>query len=83
MAETLRITCTQCNENAECDDCLVHFFLAERDATVTPFAGAVAPVPSEPAGLPADLAKALGNLAAAGLGPEVIGLTANDAARAS
>jgi hypothetical protein len=80
MAETLRITCTQCNENAECDDCLVHFFLSERDATVTPFSG---PVAAEPAALPADLAKALGNLAAAGLGPEVLGVTANDAARAS
>ena len=79
MAETLRITCTQCNDNAECDDCLVHFFLSERDATVTPFSAATA----EPAGLPADLARALGNLAAAGLGPEVIGLTANDAAQAS
>ena len=81
MAETtpLRISCTECLDDDACEDCLVHFFLAERDAKVVPLTGPVA----EPVQLPADLATALRNLAAAGLSPEVIEVRASSDARAS
>jgi hypothetical protein len=75
----LRITCTTCTGDEHSEDCLVHFFLTERDATIVPLTGPAA----EPVQLPADLATALHNLASAGLAPEVIDVQPNTAVRAS
>jgi hypothetical protein len=83
MAETpLRISCTDCPGTVACDDCLVHFFVAERDADVVPLAGQ--PAASAPAAeLPPDLAGVLALIQAAGLAPELLDVRPRGAARAS
>jgi hypothetical protein len=63
----LEVNCTNCPGNQACEDCLVRFFLAERDATVVPlprraaavqavtpapFVPALPPVPAMPAARP-------------------------------
>jgi hypothetical protein len=78
----LRISCTDCPGTTACDDCLVHFFLAERDAAVVTLAGQ----PTEPAAghrLPPDLANVLALLEAAGLAPQLLEVSDRGAARAS
>ena len=77
----LRITC-DCPETQAYEDCLVHFFLAEREAPVVPLPGQ----PAQPAAtvrLPPDLATVLAALNAAGLGPVVLDVSQNGSARAS
>lgn len=76
--EPLRISCDGCPDG--CEDCLVGFFFAERDAEVLRLdAGGQAAAPERPATvdpvtLPADLAQAFAVLAAAGLEPQVLEL---------
>jgi hypothetical protein len=68
----LRISCDGCPGAAACDDCLVDFILAERDARVVR-------LPAEPEGdasrigaLEPDLERALNALVGAGLQPELL-----------
>jgi hypothetical protein len=73
--EPLRISCDGCPDG--CKDCLVGFFFAERDAEVLRLGAGASPAPTStvtPAALPADLARALGALNAAGLDPQVLDL---------
>jgi hypothetical protein len=90
----LEVNCTNCPGNQACEDCVVHFFLAERVSAVVSLdrraaarrpSGTVASSrPSGPAAaLPPDLAAALALLEAAGMGPEVLSVEPLDAARAS
>ena len=93
----LEVNCANCPGTQACEDCLVRFFLTGRDTAVVPLARRAAgrraaPAPAAPAdlepaglpaGLPADIAAALGALDAAGLAPELLGLESNSAARAS
>jgi len=68
--EPLRISCDNCPGGLDCRDCLVEFFVGERDAQVVRFAGdAGQPVAPE---LDADLRLAFETLAAAGLDPQVV-----------
>ena len=78
----LRISCNDCPDTQACEDCLVHFSLAEREAPVVPLPGQ----PAQPAAtvrLPPDLAAALAALSAAGLGPVVLEVSQSGSARAS
>ena len=79
--EPLRISCDDCPGGTECRDCLVEFFLGERNARVVRL-GADSPLP--PAGLDADLQAAFDTLTANGLTPQVVAHRRhNGAARAS
>jgi hypothetical protein len=79
----LRISC-QCPDDAISEDCLVHFFLAERTASVlqltAPPAPPVVPLPSD---LPGDLAGAFAALEGAGFEPQLIDVRDRGAMRAS
>ena len=79
--EPLRISCETCPGGTECRDCLVEFFLGERDARVVRLgndAGRAA------ADLEPDLRQALDTLAAHGLEPQVVAVRRRGgAARAS
>jgi hypothetical protein len=70
--EPLRISCDDCPGGAECRDCLVEFFLGERDARVVRLGGD----PGAPAAVGLDLEpelrQALETLAAHGLDPQVV-----------
>jgi hypothetical protein len=69
--EPLRISCEDCPGGAECRDCLVEFFLGERDARIVRLngdAGRAGPA----AVLEPDLRRALDTLAAHGLEPTVV-----------
>jgi hypothetical protein len=68
--EPLRISCDDCPGGAECRDCLVEFFLGERDARVVRLGGD----PGVPAAgdLDPDLRQALETLTAHGLEPQVV-----------
>jgi hypothetical protein len=78
--EPLRISCDDCPGGSECRDCLVEFFLGERNARVVRL-GADSPLP--PAGLDADLQAAFDTLTANVLQPRVVAHRRNGAARAS
>jgi hypothetical protein len=67
--EPLRISCDDCPGGAACRDCLVEFFLGERDARVVRLGGEA----GRPTGdLEPDLRRALDTLAAHGLEPRVV-----------
>lgn len=69
--EPLRISCDDCPGGNECRDCLVEFFLGERDARVVRLDGDAALArPSD--ALEPDLRRALDTLAAHGLDPTVV-----------
>jgi hypothetical protein len=69
--EPLRISCEDCPGGAECRDCLVEFFLGERDARVVRLDGdAGRPRPTEV--LEPELRRALETLAAHGLEPTFV-----------
>jgi hypothetical protein len=68
--EPLRISCDDCPGGNECRDCLVEFFLAERNARIVRLASD--PVPTAVANLDADLQAAFDTLTAHGLTPQVI-----------
>jgi hypothetical protein len=79
--EPLRISCDGCPGG--CDDCLVEFFLAEREAQVVRL-GSEEAAPSKAASTAAtrrpldpDLERALAALVAAGLHPKVVAVRAN------
>jgi hypothetical protein len=79
--EPLRISCDDCPGGSECRDCLVEFFLGERNARVVRLGGEPAPAP---AGLDADLQAAFDTLTANGLQPTIVAhQPRNGAARAS
>jgi hypothetical protein len=69
--EPLRISCEDCPGGAECRDCLVEFFLAERDARIVRLGGDAAP-PQPTDALEPDLRRVLETLAAHGLAPRVV-----------
>ncbi|HZD73522.1 MAG TPA: hypothetical protein VE776_06495 [Actinomycetota bacterium] len=75
--EPLRISCDGCSGG--CDDCLVEFFMAERDARVVRLDGDEGPRsrPRSPRPLDSELERALGAIAAAGLDPTVLALRPN------
>jgi hypothetical protein len=78
--EPLRISCDDCPGGNECRDCLVEFFLGERNARVVRLGND----PARPvADLDPDLQAAFGTLAAYGLHPEVVAHRRNGTARAS
>jgi hypothetical protein len=75
--EPLRISCDDCPGGNECRDCLVEFFLGERNARVVRLG-------PDPAGdLDADLQSAFDTLTAQGLQPRLLAHRRNGAARAS
>jgi hypothetical protein len=82
--EPLRISCDDCPGGTECRDCLVEFFLGERNARVVRLGGEPA---NAAAGLDPDLQAAFDTLTAHGLQPKVVAHRrangANGAARAS
>jgi hypothetical protein len=81
--EPLRISCDGCAGG--CDDCLVEFFMAERDATVVRLGGAEpagtrtptasTPAPRQP--LDPELERVFGALEAAGLQPKLVAVRPN------
>jgi hypothetical protein len=81
--EPLRISCDGCTGG--CDDCLVEFFMAERDAQVVRLGGgepasgttAPAPAPTSRQRLDPELQRVFGALEAAGLRPELVAVRAN------
>ena len=79
--EPLRISCEDCPGGTECRDCLVEFFLGERNARVVHLGND----PARPvADLDPDLQAALDTLSAHGLHPEVVAhQRRNGTARAS
>jgi hypothetical protein len=78
--EPLRISCDDCPGGTECRDCLVEFFLGERDARVV----RLGPDGGRPAGeLDPDLEDAFDTLAAHGLQPRLVAHRRDDAAQAS
>ena len=79
--QPLRISCDDCPGGPECRDCLVEFFVGERDAPVVRFAG---DADAQPRGaLEPDLRRALDALAAAGLAPQGVAYRRDGTARAS
>jgi hypothetical protein len=79
--EPLRISCDDCPGGTECRDCLVEFFLTERNARVV----RLGPDPLPPtADLDPDLQAAFHTLTSHGLTPQVVAHRRhNGAARAS
>jgi hypothetical protein len=79
--EPLRISCDDCPGGNECRDCLVEFFLGERNARVVRLGAD----PARPvADLDPDLQSAFDTLTAHGLKPRVVAhRRGNGAARAS
>jgi hypothetical protein len=81
--EPLRISCDGCTGG--CDDCLVEFFMAERDAQVVRLGGdepGGTRVPSAPAPAPRqrldpELERVFGALEAAGLRPKLVAVRPN------
>jgi hypothetical protein len=76
----LRISC-QCPDDEVSEDCLVHFFLAERTASVHQLG--VPPAVPVLADLPGDLAGAFAALEGAGFAPELIDVRPRGVVRAS
>jgi hypothetical protein len=80
--EPLRISCDDCPGGAECRDCLVEFFLAERNARIVRLGND--PVLTAVTNLDADLQAVFDTLTAHGLTPQVVAhRTHNGNARAS
>ena len=80
--EPLRISCDDCPGGTECRDCLVEFFLGERNARVVRLGND--PIPAAAGDLDADLQAAFDTLTAHGLTPQVVAHRRhNGAARAS
>ena len=75
--EPLRISCDDCPGGSGCRDCLVEFFLGERNARVVRLGNG--PTPD----LDPDLQAAFDTLTAHGLQPQVVAHRRNGAARAS
>jgi hypothetical protein len=78
--EPVRISCDGCSGG--CDDCLVEFFMAEREAQVVRLGGEEGTRPSASTSatskpLDADLEQALATLIAAGLRPKVLTVRPN------
>ncbi len=79
--EPLRISCDGCAGG--CDDCLVEFFLAEREAQVVRLGGEEAARSKAPSTVTArqpldpELQRALATLVAAGLKPKVVAVRPN------
>ena len=69
--EPLRISCEDCPGGTECRDCLVEFFLGERDARIVRLNGAAGRPPATEV-LEPELRRALETLTAHGLKPTVI-----------
>jgi hypothetical protein len=69
--EPLRISCEDCPGGTECRDCLVEFFLGERDARIVRLNGD-AGRPQATEALEPELRRALETLTAHGLKPTVI-----------
>ena len=78
----LRISC-QCPDDEVSEDCLVHFFLAQRDASVHQLGAQPAPEVPVPSDLPGDLAAAFTAFERAGMAPVLLDLRDRGAARAS
>ena len=74
--EPLRISCDDCPGGTECRDCLVEFFLGERNARIVRLG-------NDAAGLDPDLQAAFDTLTAHGLQPQVVAHRRDGAARAS
>jgi len=69
--EPLRISCDGCPGGADCEDCLVDFFLGERDARVVRLQAD--PEGARPLGaLEPELERALNTLVGVGLEPELL-----------
>jgi hypothetical protein len=80
--EPLRISCDDCPGGAECRDCLVEFFLGERNARVVRLGGDAGRAAA--GDLDPDLQSAFDTLTAHGLQPQVVAhRRRNGAARAS
>ena len=78
--EPLRISCDDCPGGPDCRDCLVEFFVGERNARVVHLGGE----PARPvADLDPDLQAAFDTLTAHGLHPEVVAHRRTGTARAS
>jgi hypothetical protein len=76
----LRISCEDCPGGTECRDCLVEFFLTERNARVV----RLGPDPLPTADLDPDLQAAFHTLTSHGLAPQVVAHRRHDGtARAS
>jgi hypothetical protein len=81
--EPLRISCDGCAGG--CDDCLVEFFMAERDAQVVRLGGGDATASKVPAAptstsrqrLDPELERVFGALEAAGLRPKLVAVRPN------
>jgi hypothetical protein len=79
--EPLRISCDDCPGGDECRDCLVEFFLGERNARVVRLGGDAGRAAGD---LDPDLQRAFDTLTAHGLQPQVVAhRRGNGAARAS
>ena len=78
--EPLRISCDDCPGGNECRDCLVEFFLGERNARVVRLGGDAGRPPAE---LDPDLQGAFDTLTAHGLQPRLVAHRHDGAARAS
>jgi hypothetical protein len=79
--EPLRISCDDCPGGDECRDCLVEFFLGERNARVVRLGNDAGRVGGD---LDHDLQRAFDTLTAHGLEPQVVAhRRRNGAARAS
>jgi hypothetical protein len=81
--EPLRISCDDCPGGTECRDCLVEFFLTERNARVVRLGGDAIPA-AVATDLDPDLRAAFDTLTAHGLTPQVVAhRRRNGTARAS
>ena len=80
--EPLRISCDDCPGGTECRDCLVEFFLTERNARVVRLGGDAIPA-TVANDLDPDLQAAFDTLTSHGLQPQVVAHGRNGAARAS
>jgi hypothetical protein len=69
--EPLRISCDDCPGGTECRDCLVEFFLTERNARVVRLGGDAIPA-AVVTDLDPDLQAAFDTLTANGLTPQVV-----------
>jgi hypothetical protein len=82
--QPLRISCDDCPGGPDCRDCLVAFFVGERDAQVVRLAADADTRPGAGFPLEPDLRRAVDALADAGLEPQVLAQRRSDrASRAS